>query len=110
MGGAVGGEAMSKIGRRGFIQAAAAIGASPAWAGAPGPARPNWKERRDLYPEGVASGDPAPDSVLLWTRRPYTSGERHLLTVEVASDPGFRDIVATAPAAVNAAADWTCRS
>ena len=27
-------------------------------------------ERRDLFPQGVASGDPTPDSVILWTRRP----------------------------------------
>ena len=30
-----------------------------------------WRERRDLYPEGVASGDPDPNSVILWTRRPF---------------------------------------
>ena len=30
-----------------------------------------WPERRDLYPEGVASGDPDPNSVILWTRRPF---------------------------------------
>ena len=27
-------------------------------------------ERRDLFPQGVASGDPTPNSVILWTRRP----------------------------------------
>ena len=27
-------------------------------------------ERRDLFPQGVASGDPTPGSVILWTRRP----------------------------------------
>ena len=58
------------LNRRQFVQAAAAIGASLAWGG---PARASsvpWRERRDLYPEGVASGDPAHDSVILWTRRP----------------------------------------
>jgi alkaline phosphatase D len=101
---------MTRIGRRAFLQAAAIIGASPAWAGAGLPPRTRWTERRDLFPEGVASGDPSPDSVILWTRRPFGSGERRLLTVEVALDPNFRRIVATAPAAVNAAADWTCRA
>jgi alkaline phosphatase D len=95
--------------RRAFLQAAAAVGASPAWAGPAGASRTKWRERRDLYPEGVASGDPAPDSVILWTRRPFETGERQLLTVEVAEDEAFRNVVARAPAAVSAAADWTCR-
>ncbi len=101
---------MTKIGRRSFLQAAAIMGASPAWAGARRPSRTSWKERRDLFPEGVASGDPSPDSVILWTRRPFDTGDRHILTVEVALDPDFRKIVATAPVAVHAAADWTCRA
>src|SRR6185295_16214740 len=29
-----------------------------------------WHERRDLFPEGVASAEPTFDSVLLWTRYP----------------------------------------
>jgi alkaline phosphatase D len=101
---------MTKIGRRAFLQAAAIMGASPAWAGADRPSRTNWREQRDLFPEGVASGDPSPDSVILWTRRPFSSGDRHIITVEVALDSGFRNIVATAPVGVNAAADWTCRA
>lgn len=101
---------MTKIDRRSFLQAAAIVGASPAWAGAATPSRTAWKERRDLFPEGVASGDPAPDSVILWTRRPFPAGDRHIITVDVALDPDFRRIVATAPVAVNAAADWTCRA
>lgn len=95
--------------RRAFLQAAAAMGASLAWAGPARASGTKWRERRDLYPEGVASGDPAPDSVLLWTRRPFDKGERALLTVEVAEDEAFRKVVARAPAAVSAAADWTCR-
>ena len=97
------------ISRRDFIQVAAAMGASLAWAGAEGASPTRWRERRDLFPEGVASGDPDPNSVILWTRRPFDSGERHVLTVEVAADEAFRRIVATAPAPLSAAADWTCR-
>jgi alkaline phosphatase D len=33
-----------------------------------------WNQRREFYPEGVASGDSHPDSVLLWTRRPPVHG------------------------------------
>jgi alkaline phosphatase D len=97
------------ISRRDFIQVAAAMGASLAWAGSEGASPARWRERRDLFPEGVASGDPDPHSVILWTRRPFDLGQRHVLTVEVAADEAFRRIVAKAPAPVSAAADWTCR-
>ena len=75
--------------RRKFAQAAAAAGAVLAF-GKGSAAAPAWRERRDLYPQGVASGDPAPDSVLLWTRRQPAGGDpraAYLLTVEVAKDP-----------------------
>ena len=97
------------LSRRDFIQIAAAMGASLAWSGRAAASKTGWRERRDLYPEGVASGDPAPDSVILWTRRPFEAAGRQLLTVEVAEDEEFRRVVAKAPAAVSAASDWTCR-
>lgn len=97
------------ISRRDFIQAAAAMGASLAWASAKAASPARWRERRDLFPEGVASGDPDERSVMLWTRRPFDKGERHVLTVEVAADESFRRIVASAEAPVSASADWTCR-
>jgi alkaline phosphatase D len=97
------------LSRRDFIQVAAAMGASLAWGGAAGASQTSWKERRDLFPEGVASGDPDPSSVVLWTRRPFERGERHLLTVEVAEDKDFQRVVARASAPVSAAADWTTR-
>jgi alkaline phosphatase D len=95
--------------RREFVQIAAAMGASLAWSRAASASKTNWRERRELYPEGVASGDPAPDSVILWTRRPFAAGGRRLLTIEVAEDPGFRRVVVSAPAPVSAASDWTSR-
>ena len=97
------------LSRREFIQVAAALGASLAWGGNARASRVKWRERRDLYPEGVASGDPDPHSVILWTRRPFGDGERHMLTVEVAEDEAFRRVIAHAPAPVSAAADWTTR-
>jgi alkaline phosphatase D len=97
------------VSRRDFIQIAAAMGASLAWGGPARASRVSWRERRDLYPEGVASGDPDPRSIILWTRRPYDQGNRHLLTVEVAEDPAFRRVVAQTRAPVSAAADWTSR-
>src|SRR5438128_1307022 len=97
------------VSRREFVRLAAACGATLAWAApSPAPAR-GWSERRDLYPEGVASGDPGPDSVLVWTRRPFKGGARQWLSVEVAEDEAFRKVVARASAPVSAASDWTCR-
>ena len=97
------------LSRREFIQVAAAMGASLAWAGSARASRSNWVERRDVFPEGVASGDPDPSSVILWTRRPYEAGDRHLLTVEVAEDEAFDRVISRAPAPVSAASDWTAR-
>src|SRR4051794_3059264 len=97
------------LSRRDFMGNAVALGASLAWGGRAHASRVRWRERRDLYPEGVASGDPDPNSVILWTRRRFEDGQRHVLTVEVAEDEAFKRVVAHARAPVAAAADWTTR-
>ncbi len=98
-----------KLSRRSFLKAAAAMGASLAWVGPARASRVKWFERRDLYPQGVASGDPDAHSVILWTRRPFDQGSRQLLTVEVAEDEAFHQVIAHAQAPVSSAADWTTR-
>jgi len=104
---------MSEISRRDFLALATAMGASLAWCGpAAARSRVRWQERRERYAEGVASGDPQPASVVLWTR--YSAGVSGTataipLTLEVAEDADFRRVVATAPATARAEADWTCR-
>lgn len=99
------------LSRRAFAAQAAALGAALAFGRAPAHARVvALGERRDLFPQGVASGDPRADSVILWTRRaPDVGAASHRLTVEVASDPKFRKLVARGDVAVTAATDWTCR-
>src|SRR6476646_5790483 len=97
------------LNRREFIQIAAAMGAALAWGGPARASRLKWTEKRDLYPEGVASGDPDPNSVILWTRRPFGDAKRHVLTVEVAEDEAFNRVVAQAKAPVSASSDWTSR-
>jgi len=97
------------ISRRSFLETAVALGASLAWVAPARASRVAWKERRDVYPHGVASGDPDPHSVILWTRRPYGEGTRQVLTVEVAEDEAFDRVIAQATAPVSAAADWTAR-
>ena len=99
-----------RLTRRQFAKQAAALSVSLAFAGKAHASRRIAVERRNLYPQGVASGDPAPDSVILWTRREPDSGANiHHLTVEVALDPRFRSVVASGRTTVSADTDWTCR-
>jgi len=102
---------MKPMNRREALKLAAAIGATLAWKPSLGAISSfAGVERRDLYPEGVASGDPHPDSVLLWTRRPPVSGDAaSRLTAQIAEDAAFTHIVAEARATVKAETDWTCR-
>ena len=102
---------MPNITRRTFLAMAAAMGATAAWGRSfAKKSQIAWRERRDLFPEGVASGDPDSSSVLLWTRRPPLEGRPALkLNVEVAEDEAFARVVATARTRVSAASDWTCR-
>ncbi len=97
--------------RRALLAQAATLGAAlalgPSCTLAPAGTR---TERRDLYPQGVASGDPMPDSVILWTRRTPDEGfGMHRLMVEVASDEAFAHVVARGDVEVSPATDWTCR-
>src|SRR5919205_3244074 len=101
---------MPNIDRREFVASALAFGATAVWAGpAAFASGTRWSERRDLFPDGVASGDPDPESVILWTRRPFAKGIANRLTVEIARDRDFSKVVATKRAPVLAASDWTCR-
>jgi alkaline phosphatase D len=101
---------MDQLSRRDFIQTAFALGATAAVAGVNAkPSAATWRERRDLFPEGVASAEPQSDSVLLWTRYPSPTAAKATLTVEVAQDPAFQKVVATSTSTVSAASDWTCR-
>lgn len=102
---------MTRTTRRSFLQMAVAMGASAAW-GEPfaSRSRVSWHERRDLYPEGVASGDPESGSVLLWTRRPPNGGNvANKLHLEIAEDESFTRVAASAEVPVSEASDWTCR-
>ena len=98
-----------KLTRREFSAMAGALGAALAYPSAAG-ARARWKEKRSAYPQGVASGDPDANSVILWTRRePEAGAKTYRLSVEVASDPEFRKIAARGSATVDAGTDWTAR-
>ncbi len=102
---------MAKVGRRAFLEMAVAVGATAAWgSGFAASSQSGWRERREFFPEGVASGDPDSNSVLLWTRRPVIAGKAaDKLHVEVAEDDAFQRVVAKADTRVSEDADWTCR-
>ena len=99
-----------RVSRRQLMTQAAAMGAALAFGKATAaPSSRKSTERRDLYPQGVASGDPDATSVILWTRRPPDISRSNQLTVEVASDPQFKRIVATGISPISENTDWTCR-
>src|ERR1044071_8308330 len=99
------------ITRRKFLQASFFIGfaitTKKGWANKlPKPAT----ERRDLFPQGVASGDPTANSVILWTRRPpVKESVAKKLVVEISTTPEFKKILAGGTAHISAESDWTCR-
>jgi alkaline phosphatase D len=95
--------------RREFIELAASIGASFAWGGRAVRSTSGWVERRDLFAQGVASGDPDTSSVIVWTRASSGRGERVALSVEVAEDAEFERVVATTSTHASRQADYTCR-
>lgn len=102
---------MTVITRRAFVEMGAAMGATAAWGQLAGaPSEIPWHERRDIFPEGVASGDPDSNSLLLWTRSPVNDGTTAgKLVVELAEDESFHRVVATTEARISEASDWTCR-
>jgi alkaline phosphatase D len=96
--------------RRAFLAAASSIGVSIAFAKSRAqPSRVRWVERRERFAEGVASGDPASDSIILWTRVSSTQSPSLQLTVEVAEDVDFARVVASAVVQARASSDYTCR-
>lgn len=61
------------------------------------------------FTHGVASGDPGPTSVTLWTRHALAAGAPVRLRAEVATDEAFRVIVATGEVIATAEADGCAR-
>jgi alkaline phosphatase D len=104
---------MTTISRRAFMELAVALGATAVWGNSTAArSKVPWRERRDFYREGVASGDPDSNSILLWTRRvpigsPPAVVEK--LRVEVAEDASFEQVVGTKETRISSASDWTCR-
>src|SRR5882757_4970963 len=79
--------------RRDFLRLTAVVAAGPAMAcgGSDGAAAD-----RVAFPQSVASGDPRPDSVVLWTRavNPDQPDGDVTVAMEVATDERFGSVVA----------------
>ncbi|MFD0742350.1 alkaline phosphatase D family protein [Phytohabitans flavus] len=75
--------------------AAAVVGASTLAAGSAHPASAHGSDTATPFPLGVASGDPLPDSVILWTRliRDRRSSRPVEVSWQVAKDDRFRRVV-----------------
>jgi alkaline phosphatase D len=63
------------------------------------------------FPQGVASGDPTPDSVVLWTRMEPVDPAVDTVpgVLEVARDEAFADLVVRADITASRASDFTVR-
>ncbi len=85
----------------------AGVGAAGLWLscgsddGAPGP--------QSLFQHGVASGDPRPDSIILWTRVTPASAGPVLVEWEMATDAEFGDIAASGTTLTGSERDFTVK-
>jgi alkaline phosphatase D len=61
------------------------------------------------FEHGIASGDPLPDRVIIWTRVTTEREGRVLVSWQVASDPGFTDIINQGSGETHAGVDYTVK-
>jgi len=103
---------MHKLGRRNFLHVVVASGGATvatACTTTDDPAATP-EERADVFPQGLASGDPREDSVILWTRvEPSDASADESVSYDVATDEEFSDVVASGELAAEAANDHTVR-
>jgi alkaline phosphatase D len=86
---------VATLDRRSFLRLTALVAAGPPLAcSSDGGSSP--PPDRAWFPQSVASGDPRPDGVVLWTRvlDPDHPADDASATLEVATDPGFSQVVA----------------
>jgi len=98
--------AQSMTDRRSVMKASLALGTSFAALGA-GEALAAAAPAR--FAHGVASGDPMPGQVIIWTRVTPRLAAELLVLWEVATDPGFVNIMASGSQSTSAAVDYTVK-
>jgi alkaline phosphatase D len=63
------------------------------------------------FAHGVASGDPLPTRVILWTRLTYEEPpERRFVDYEVGTDPEFSEVITEGTIQTGPARDWTVKA
>ncbi|HEU0035927.1 MAG TPA: alkaline phosphatase D family protein [Kofleriaceae bacterium] len=95
-----------RIDRRAFLRYLAASSALPL-VGAQGACSADDAQDR-TFPQGIASADPTPDGILLWTRVEPAGEVEHVAYV-VATDPELADVVASGALDVDGTTDHTVR-
>jgi alkaline phosphatase D len=96
------------LSRRRFLQASASAATLAACRGT----LPFTSPEQQPFAHGVASGDPAPDRVILWTRvSPEAGHEAEPVRVgwRLARDPGLRDVAASGELTTGPAVDHTVK-
>lgn len=83
--------------RRAFLKLAAGVGTAFALpSGLGGCGGKNGNTAPGLFPQGIASGDPRPHSVVLWTRvdpSAFADADDSIVTVEMAADTQFTTLI-----------------
>jgi alkaline phosphatase D len=104
---------MARLRRREFLCAIVVTAAAvplPACGSDDADGGSNEKDVLAVYPQGVASGDPKPESVILWTRAVPRSGAGAVpVGYEIALDEKFTQRVAEGTLDVDQSSDWTLR-
>lgn len=102
---------MAPLTRRELLRAAAAMAALPALAACDDGSSDGDASVPATFPQGVASGDPLSDAVILWTRAvPEDAAQTRVpLQWVVARDAALRDIVASGSAMAPAEQDYTLK-
>ncbi len=101
--------------RRGFLQGTGAAAVGLAAGCTPAGRSEEAARARDepaaaVFTHALASGDPLPDRVILWTRAlPPAGPDRLALRYVVARDPQFQDIVAQGEALAQSTSDFTVK-
>jgi len=62
------------------------------------------------FPQGVASGDPQPDAVMLWTRAEPDNEGLVAVVLEVSNDEAFTDIILSSQLETGPDSDYTLRA
>jgi len=80
------------------------------WLGCKSDDEPGESTQSSRFPQGVASGDPTPGTVLLWTRvAPKDENESVELLLEVSEQDDFEELVVEKELSVNKDSDHTVR-